>query len=101
MIDRGNTANITPFTVSVEGKKSHEVSFNFSDDSIVKYSHFSDQKVRLMSDEGPRKISLSETLVAPINKMNLFSVPELIKKNFLFFNALIIIYLLSKTTSKS
>lgn len=81
MMDGGTTSHLTPHVERVHSKTPCEVVITLTDASTVRSSHKGVRKVSFATDAGPRKVSLSETIVVPDAGMSLLSVPSLVQKN--------------------
>lgn len=81
MIDSGTTSHITPLPESVQDKVPSNRPITLADESTMHSAFIGIRKIDLQTDDGPQRLSLSNTLVVPDAGLSLLSVPALVKKD--------------------
>lgn len=86
LLDSGTSSHMTPLGDIVKNRTECDISIALADDFIVEANEKGNRTVKWYSNDGPVKVTLSETLVAPDTTTSLISVSALVKKgiNVLF-----------------
>lgn len=81
MLDSGTTTHITSKIYKVTKTTSANIKIKLADDSSMMATAKGTREVNWKTEDGNRKVHLSNTLVAPHASMSLLSVPSLVAKN--------------------
>lgn len=81
MIDSGTTSHITPLPEYFQDKVPSNRPITLADESTIHSAFIGIHKIDLKTDDGPQRLSFSNTLVVLDGGLSVLSVPVLVKKD--------------------